>query len=115
MVHQFTFNLYSILLHVIVDVNNDLNFFSAFLELQSIRDYEATASKELIFFNALTDVQITSRKTRFAVANSGKTMTFYESIGDFSENIRRLPFSIIRTTDYSKGFLRSPALRIIEV
>ena len=33
----------------------------------------------------------------------------------FSENIRKLPFSIIRTTDYSKGFLRSLALRIIEV
>ena len=28
MVRQFTFNLYSMLLHVIVDVNKDLNFFS---------------------------------------------------------------------------------------
>ena len=37
-------------------------FFSAFLDLQSIRDDEA--SKELIFFNTLTDVTITSRKTR---------------------------------------------------
>ena len=36
-------------------------------------------SKELIFFNAVTDVPITSRKTRVDVANSGKTMTFYES------------------------------------
>ena len=33
----------------------------------------------------------------------------------FSENIRKLLFSIIRTTDYSKGFMRSLALRIIEV
>ena len=33
----------------------------------------------------------------------------------FSEKIRKLPFSIIRTTDYSKGFLWSLALRIIEV
>ena len=59
MVCQFTFNLYSMLLHVIVDGNKDLNFFSAFLDLQSIGDDEATASKELIFFNALTDVLIT--------------------------------------------------------
>ena len=38
------------LLHVyIVDVNKAL-FFSGFLEMQSIRDDEATASKQLIFF-----------------------------------------------------------------
>ena len=52
----------------IVDVNKDVNSdffsFSAFLGLQSIRDDEATTSKELVFFNALTDVPITSRKTR---------------------------------------------------
>ena len=49
----------------IVNVNKDLVFFkfSAFLDLQSIREDEATTSKELIFFNALADVQITSRKT----------------------------------------------------
>ena len=49
----------------IVDVNKDLIFFqfSAFLDLQSIRDDEATTSKELIFFNALADVPITSWKT----------------------------------------------------
>ena len=54
----------------IVDVNI---FFSAFLDLQSIRDDEAAISKELIFFNALTDNPITSRKTRIEVANSEKT------------------------------------------
>ena len=48
----------------IVDVNKHLIFFSAFLDLQSIRDDEATTPKELIFFNALTDVPIISRKTR---------------------------------------------------
>ena len=47
----------------IADVNKDLIFFSAFLDLQNIRDDEATTSKELIFFNALTDAQITSWKT----------------------------------------------------
>ena len=65
--------------------------FSAFLDLQSIRDDKATTSKELIFFNALTDVPITSRKTRVEVANSGKTMTLYESDRAFpkiSENSR---------------------------
>ena len=41
------------------DVLNALIFFSAFLDLQSIRDDEATTSKELIFFNALTDVPLT--------------------------------------------------------
>ena len=79
----------------VVDVNKDrISFFSAFLDLQSIRDDETTISKKLIFFNALTDVPIiliTSRITRVEVANSGS----------FSENIRKLPFSIIRTTDYS--------------
>ena len=74
---------------------------SAFLDLQSIRDGEATTPIELIFFNALTDVPITSRKTRVEVANSGNTMTFYESIRAFpkiSENsrFRSLELRIIR-------------------
>ena len=41
------------------------------------------------FFNALTDVPITTRKTRVEVANSGKTVMFNESIRAFpkkSEN-----------------------------
>ena len=46
-----------------------LIFFTAFLDLQSIRDDEAKTSKELIFFKALTDVPITSWKTRVEVAN----------------------------------------------
>ena len=65
--------------------------------MQSIRDEEATTSEELIFFNALTDVPITSRKTRVAVANSGKTMMFYESIRAFpkiSENYRFRSFEL---------------------
>ena len=49
--------------------SSDFLFFSAFLDLQSIRDDEATTSNELIFFNALTDVLITSRKTRVEIAN----------------------------------------------
>ena len=69
----------------IADVNKDLISFSAFLDLQSIRDNGATTSKELIFFNALTDVQITSRKTHVEVATSGKTMTFYGSIRAFTK------------------------------
>ena len=56
----------------IVHVNKELIFFSAFLDLQSIRDDEATAPKELIFLNALTDFPITLRKTRIEVAKSGK-------------------------------------------
>ena len=40
------------LLHVDLDVNR-CKFFSAFLDLQSIRDDEFTTSKELIFLNAL--------------------------------------------------------------
>ena len=83
----------------IVDVNKDLVFFyfSAFLDQQSIRDDEATTSKELIFFNALTDVPIISWKTWVEVANSGKTMTFYESIRAFpkmSENSRFRSFEL---------------------
>ena len=64
MVRQFTFNLYfNCCYRVSKDVSSDFLFFSAFLDLQSIRDNEATTSKELIFFNALTDVPVTSRKT----------------------------------------------------
>ena len=77
MVRQLTFNLYSVLLHVYS--TSDFLFFTAFLDLQSIREDEATTSKELIFCNALIDVPITSRKTRVEVANSGKTVMFYES------------------------------------
>ena len=69
MVHQFTFNLYLMLLDVYSRCHKDLIFFSAFLDLQNIRHDEATTSKELIFFNALTDVLITSWKTRVEVAN----------------------------------------------
>ena len=66
--------------------------------MQSIRDHEATTSKELIFFNAVTDVLITSRKIRVAVANSGKTMTFYKSIQAFpkiSKNYRFRSFELL--------------------
>ena len=70
-----------------MDVNKDEScdflFFSAFLDLQSIRDDEATSLKELILFNALTDGPSTSGKTQVDIANSGKTMTFYESIRAF--------------------------------
>ena len=102
----------------IVDVNKDVSsdclFFSAFLNLQSIKYDEATTFKELIFFNALTDIPITSQKTRVEVAKSGKTMMFYGSIQAFPKISKNSPISIIQTTDYSKGFLRSLALRIIE-
>ena len=47
--------------------------------MHSIRDDEATTPRSS-FFNALTDVLITSWKTLVEVANSGKTMNFYESI-----------------------------------
>ena len=53
--------------------------------------------RPLIFFNALTDVPFTSRKTRVEVANSGKTITFYESIRAFpkiSENFRFRSFEL---------------------
>ena len=88
--------LLSMLLHV-YSVFKALTFFSAFLDLQSIRDDKATTSKKLIFFNALTYVPITSRKTRVEVANSGKTMTFYESIRAFlkiSDNSRFRSFEL---------------------
>ena len=95
----------------IVDVKSSgFPFFSVLLDLQSIRDDEVTTSKELIFFNTLTDVPITSQKTQVEVA-----MTFYESIRAFPRMSKNSRFSIILTTDYSKVFLRSLALRIIEV
>ena len=81
----------------IVDVYKDLIFFSAILDLQSIRDDDATTPKELIFFSALTDDMITSRKTLVEVANSGKIMTFTESIRAFlkiSENSRFRSFEL---------------------
>ena len=74
------------LLHVYMDVNKDavkaLIFFSAFLDLQSIQDNEATTFKELIFLNALTDVPIISRKTRVQVANDllRKHLSFSKNI-----------------------------------
>ena len=70
------------------------HFFFAFLHLQSIRDDEATTSK---VFNVLSDVPITSLKTLVEVANSGKTMRFYESIQvvlKISENSRFQSFEL---------------------
>ena len=71
----------------------------------------ATTSKELIFFNALTDVPVTLRKTRVEVANSGKTMTFYESIQAFPQ-IYDFNNSNCRLFERILAVL---ALRIIEV
>ena len=99
------------LLHVYRDVFKALILRSCVVDLQSIRDHESTTSKQLI----MTDVLITSRKTWVEVANSGKTMTFYESIQTFPKNILKLPISIIRTTNYLKRFLLSLALWIIKV
>ena len=42
----------------LMSIKIGFSFFSAFLDLQSIRDDETTTSKKLIFFNALTDVRI---------------------------------------------------------
>ena len=55
--------------------------------------------RPLIFFNALTDVPITSRKTRVEVANFGKTMTFYESIQAF-------PKISVKTSDFNHSNYR---------
>ena len=54
---------------------------------------------QLIIFDASADVPITS------------TILIKKK----SEHIRKLPISEIRTTDISKNFLQSLALRIIEV
>ena len=51
---------YAALTFIFIVVIDDV---TAFLDLQSIRNDEATASKELIFFSALTYVPFTSRKT----------------------------------------------------
>ena len=69
---------------------SDILFFSAFLDLQSIRVDAATASKQLIFFNALTNVRITSGKAPVEVAKFGKKMTFFEA-SELFQNIRKLP------------------------
>ena len=71
------------------DVSSDFLSFSAFLNLQGIKDHEAKISKQLIFFNALTDVRITSRKkTQLKLQNLAK-MTQYESILTFLKLIRK--------------------------
>ena len=93
-------------------------FLSAFLDLQSIRDNEATTSKELIFFNALTDAPIISEKTRVEIANSGKTMKFYESIQTFpkiSENSRFQSFElpIIRKEPAVPGISKYQGLSVL--
>ena len=71
MVRQFKFNLYFHLLKRIQvysgeDVSSDFLF--CVLRPASIRDDEATTSKELI----VTEVPMTLRKTRVAVANLAK-------------------------------------------
>ena len=80
----------------IVDVNKDVNsdflFFSAFLDLYSIRDDEDT-SKELIFFNALTDVLIASRKTPVSEANND-VLWKHPSFPKMTENSRFRSFEL---------------------
>ena len=95
----------------IVGVNKDLIFFSAFLDLQSIRDDEATNPKELISLMLWLMLQLLYGQHGLKLQTVAKQLRSMKA----SELFRKLPFSIIRTTDYSKGFWRSLALRIIEV
>ena len=74
--------------------------------------------RPLIFFNALTNVPITSRKTRVEVAKSGKRMTFYESILAFSkisENFlfRSFELPIIQKDSRGPGTLNNQGLTVI--
>ena len=87
---------------MLLHVKIGFSFFSAFLHLQSISDDETTTSKKLIFINALTDV----RKTRVEVANSGKTMTFYER----SELFRKYPKTSVFDHSNYRLFERIPAV-----
>ena len=85
------------------------SFFSAFLDLRSIRDNETTTSKKLIFFYAFdrcSDYMITSRKTRVEVANSSKTMTFYERTKLF----RKFPKTPVFDHSNYRLFERIPAV-----
>ena len=89
-------------------VDEALVFFSVFLDLQSIRVDEDTTSKQLIFFNALTDVCITLRKkkTSEVAKSSPKKIIFYESIRVFPK--------ISETTNFDHSnyqlFKRIPAV-----
>ena len=74
---------YMYIMDVNKDVSSDFLIFSALLDLQSIRDDEATTSKYVL---------ITSRKTQVEVANSGKTITFY--FPKISENSRFRSFKL---------------------
>ena len=58
--------------------------------MKSIRDDEATTSKELIFFNALTDVPITSLKTRVESMKASKLFRKYPKTADFDHSNYRL-------------------------
>ena len=49
-----------------------LIFFSAFLDMQSIRKDEATTSEELFFFNPLTDVRLLHGKHKFKLQTGKK-------------------------------------------
>ena len=81
-------HVYSGYMYQCKDVLKALIFFSAFLDLQSIRDDEATTSNELIFCNALTDDLITSRKTRVEVYES------IQALPKISENSRFRSFEL---------------------
>ena len=75
----YTKFLLSMLLHVYSECALDFLSLSAFLDLHSIRDDEATTSKQLIFFNALTDIALLHGKTQLKMQN----MMSYESIHAF--------------------------------
>ena len=92
MVCQFTFNLYFHCCYrccymYIADCNKDLIFFSAFLDLKSIRDDEATTQRSsfslmlwqmLWLFHGKHELKLPT-----LAKHPGKTMTFYESIRAF--------------------------------
>ena len=68
----------------IVDVNKDLIFFPAFLDLQSIRDDEATTPKSSFSLMIWQMLRLLHGKHELKL-QTGKTMMFHESIRAFPE------------------------------
>ena len=94
----------------IVDVNKDVSSDFLFCILRLAKHKRQWGhnlhSKELIFFNALTDVRITSQKNNNWVAKYGKKMMLYESIRAFLKISENYDFD----HSYNRFFKRIPAV-----
>ena len=105
-VRKFTFNLYFHCYMYIVDVNKDLIFFSAFLDLQRIRDDEATTPRSSFSLMLWQMLRLLHRKQELKLQTLAKQRRSSKAL----EFFRKYPKTPIFDHSNYRLFERIPAV-----